>query len=131
MLPETRTATLSPRKRLHLPQRGAIPKQKKDESVKYHILLAGAVAATLAMPVAAHAQGVPDGIAHGVTVGGETAGPIGAVVGGAVGGVIGGVQGVLGIHPVAYPVEPQPVYRHHRHWQRHTYHRSRHYHTTG
>jgi hypothetical protein len=60
-----------------------------------HILFVGAMA--LAMPVGAHAQGVPDGAAHGARVGEHDAGPIGAVVGGVVGGIIGGVDGVLGI----------------------------------
>jgi hypothetical protein len=110
----------------------ALPPNKEEGcSVKYRILFAAAFAASLAVPVAAQAQGVPGGIAHGVYVGGQTAGPIGAVVGGAVGGVIGGVQGVLGIYPAAYPVEPEPVYRRHRHWQRHSYHSPRHGHTTG
>jgi hypothetical protein len=62
--------------------------------VKYHILFATAVAATLALPLAARAQGIPDGVAHGGSVGMNTAGPIGAVVGGAVGGVVGGFGGI-------------------------------------
>jgi hypothetical protein len=95
--------------------------------VKYHILFPTAVAATLALPLAAQAQGIPDGVAHGGSVGMNTAGPIGAVVGGAVGGVVGGVEGLFGIGPTyaAYPEgEPRP-YRH-RHWVRHTYHHAHH-----
>lgn len=90
--------------------------------MNYRILFASAVAVSLVVPLAAQAQGIPDGVAHGASVGNNTAGPVGAVVGGAVGGVIGGFEGVLGIHPVAYPqVEPRPVYRHHRRWRRHAY----------
>lgn len=94
--------------------------------MKYRILFASAVSALLVAPLAARAQGIPDGVAHGAAVGNNTAGPIGAVVGGAVGGVIGGFEGVLGIHPVAYPQEPRPVNRYHRRWRRHVYHPARH-----
>lgn len=102
--------------------------------MKLHILLAGAVAASLAWPLAAQAQGVPDGIAHGAAVGGQAAGPIGGFVGGVVGGFIGGVDGLLGIHPVSYAPGGPPVYPHRRHWRGHAY-RSEHHepakHTTG
>jgi hypothetical protein len=54
-------------------------------------------ATALFIPLAAHAQGVPDGAAHGARVGDHDAGPVGAVAGGVVGGVIGGVNGILGI----------------------------------
>lgn len=92
-------------------------------------LFAVAVFASVAVPLAAQAQGVPDGIAHGAAVGNQAAGPVGAVVGGAVGGVVGGVEGVLGIRPTeaSYPeaAPPRRVYRrwHHvRHSYRHLPH---------
>lgn len=63
-----------------------------------HYLAAASVAALVAMPVAALAQGgVPGGIEHGSHEGERAAGPVGAVVGGVIGGVVGGVNGVLGI----------------------------------
>jgi hypothetical protein len=52
-----------------------------------------AVAATLAIPAVAQAQGVPGGVERGSREGERAAGPVGAVVG----GVIGGVNGVLGV----------------------------------
>lgn len=55
------------------------------------------VAATLTLPVAASAQGVPGGIDRGAREGERAAGPVGAVVGGTIGGVVGGVAGVLGV----------------------------------
>jgi len=89
--------------------------------VKFHLLCAGVISASLAFPLAAQAQGIPDGIAHGAHVGMQAAGPLGGLVGGVVGGVIGGVDGALGITPVAYPGDEQPVYRHPRHWRHHSY----------
>ena len=56
-----------------------------------------AVIATLFLPVASHAQGVPGGVERGARDGERAAGPVGAVVGGAIGGVVGGVSGVLGV----------------------------------
>lgn len=56
-----------------------------------------ALAAALAMPVAAQAQGVVRGSEHGAAEGAHDAGPVGAVVGGVVGGVTGGVAGLLGV----------------------------------
>ena len=56
-----------------------------------------ALAATIALPVAAQAQGVPGGVEHGSQEGERAAGPVGAVVGGVIGGVVGGVNGVLGV----------------------------------
>jgi len=56
-----------------------------------------ALAAVLAVPSLALAQGVPGGIERGAREGGNAAGPVGAVVGGAVGGAVGAVTGVLGI----------------------------------
>ena len=91
--------------------------------MKLHILFAAAVAATLTVPLAAQAQGIPDGVAHGAAVGSNTAGPIGAVLGGAVGGVVGGVEGLFGVAPTyaSYP-EGAPRAYHRRHWVRHSYH---------
>lgn len=80
----------------------------------------GVLFALAAIPVSAHAQGVPGGAAHGFHEGNRIAGPVGAVVGTAVGGVIGGVEGVFGInhrHQAAYSYQadvPPPAYRHHR-----------------
>jgi Protein of unknown function (DUF1236) len=56
-----------------------------------------ALAATVALPAVAQAQGVPGGIEHGSREGERAAGPVGAVIGGVVGGVVGGVNGVLGV----------------------------------
>jgi len=101
--------------------------------VRLYAFSAALVAASLCYPLAAQAQGVPDGIAHGAYVGAQTAGPVGGLVGGVVGGFIGGVNGLFGIHPVAYSPGGPPVYRHHRRWHRHAYHRARHaaHRTTG
>ena len=55
------------------------------------------VAAVLALPGLAQAQGVPGGAAEGAAQGGAAAGVPGAIVGGVVGGVAGGVAGVLGV----------------------------------
>ncbi len=98
--------------------------------MKFHIVSSAIIiAVSLAGPIAARAQGIPDGVFHGASVGSQAAGPIGAVVGGAVGGVVGGVEGgvkgILGIQPIyaAYPQSPAPqVYRYHhaaRHSSRH------------
>jgi Protein of unknown function (DUF1236) len=56
-----------------------------------------ALAATVALPVMAQAQGVPGGVERGSREGERAAGPVGAVVGGVIGGVVGGVTGVLGV----------------------------------
>ena len=56
-----------------------------------------AVIATVFLPVASHAQGVPGGVERGARDGERAAGPVGAVVGGVIGGVVGGVAGVLGV----------------------------------
>jgi hypothetical protein len=56
-----------------------------------------ALVATVALPVAAQAQGVPGGIERGSRDGERAAGPVGAVVGGVIGGVVGGVGGILGV----------------------------------
>jgi hypothetical protein len=106
-----------------MPQSGQHLNSEKDDSVKSKMIIA-CVMAVLAVPLAAHAQGIPDGIQHGASVGSQTAGPVGAVVGGAVGGVIGGVEGLFGWGPtyVAYPQPAPVVYPHHhrlRHLHRH------------
>lgn len=84
---------------------------------------AAAALALLAMPIAAHAQGVFRGMEGGANEGAHrgnrAAGPVGGVVGGAVGagvgGVVGGVNGVLGI-------DNRRSYRH-RHYRSHKRHR--------
>ena len=53
--------------------------------------------ATLALPVAAQAQGTVRGAQDGAAVGDRAAGPVGAVVGGAVGAAVGTVGGILGV----------------------------------
>ena len=53
--------------------------------------------ATLALPMAAHAQGTLRGAQEGARQGGNDAGPIGAVVGATVGAVAGTVGGILGV----------------------------------
>jgi hypothetical protein len=95
--------------------------------VKPHLLYAGVVAALLSCPLAAQAQGIPDGASHGAFVGDQTAGPIGGVVGGVVGGFIGGVDGMLGVHPVSYPVGEAPPVRHRYYEHRHAYRHHMHY----
>ena len=61
------------------------------------LLGTAAVAAALALPSLALAQGVPGGIDRGSREGERAAGPVGAVIGGVIGGVVGGVNGVLGV----------------------------------
>lgn len=89
--------------------------------MKAQVLIASALIAAFAVPLAARAQGIPGGIAHGIYEGDRRAGPIGAVVGGAVGGVIGGIEGVLGVdrYQASYSERPyserlQRPARHHR-----------------
>jgi Protein of unknown function (DUF1236) len=53
--------------------------------------------ASLALPMAAQAQGTVRGAQEGAAQGGHDAGPVGAVVGGAVGAVAGTVGGILGV----------------------------------
>jgi hypothetical protein len=74
-------------------------------SIKVYLAVAATVLTLLALPQAAHAQGVfrgaEQGGREGVREGGRAAGPVGAVVGGAigtgVGAAVGGVRGVLGV----------------------------------
>ena len=53
--------------------------------------------ATLALPVAAQAQGTVRGAQEGAAEGNRAAGPLGAVVGGTVGAAVGTVGGILGV----------------------------------
>jgi len=55
------------------------------------------IAAILALPYAAQAQGTLRGAAEGADEGGRAAGPVGAIVGGTVGAAVGTVQGIFGI----------------------------------
>jgi hypothetical protein len=61
--------------------------------MKPRLMMAASILATLAMPVAAQAQGVARGAEEGAAAGNRAAGP----VGGAVGAGVGGVKEVLGI----------------------------------
>ena len=80
------------------------------------VIGAAAICAAVAIPVVAHAQGVPGGIEHGAREGERAAGPVGAIVGGTIGGVVGGVAGVLG-------VDQRPRFRSYAVEQRHpSYH---------
>lgn len=76
----------------------------------FKLLIAGALAVSIAAPLTAQAQGIPGGFAHGASEGWRIAGPVGAVVGAPVGGVIGGVEGLLGIAP-SYQGPPPRAYR--------------------
>jgi Protein of unknown function (DUF1236) len=53
--------------------------------------------ATLALPMAAQAQGTVRGADEGASAGERAAGPVGAVVGGAIGAVTGTIGGILGV----------------------------------
>jgi Protein of unknown function (DUF1236) len=55
------------------------------------------VLATLALPLAAQAQGTLRGAEEGAAEGGRAAGPPGAIVGGAIGAATGTVGGILGV----------------------------------
>jgi hypothetical protein len=77
--------------------------------VKLYSVVAVALVATLASPLAAQAQNIPEGSAHGAYVGYNTAGPVGWAVGGVVGGTIGGMEGLFGVAPGYY--EGARVYR--------------------
>src|SRR5215475_12066452 len=60
------------------------------------VFAAGALA-LLAIPYAAHSQGIVRGAHEGAYEGNRVAGPVGGVVGGAVGGAVGAVEGVFGV----------------------------------
>jgi hypothetical protein len=123
-------AIVSPLKRLLRRACGISQSQQGDHFVKFKLLFASVIIASIATPIAAQAQGVPGGFVHGVYEGNRRAGPIGAVVGGAVGGVIGGIEGVLGVdHAYRYPEErvERPrriVHKRVRHARRHVHHTS-------
>jgi hypothetical protein len=65
--------------------------------MKTKLLMPAIVLATLALPLAAQAQGTVRGAAEGAEAGGQAAGPIGAIVGGAIGAATGTVGGILGV----------------------------------
>ena len=65
--------------------------------MKPRLMMAASVLATLAIPLAAQAQGVVRVAEEGAAVGNRAAGPVGGAIGAGVGGVVGGVKGVLGI----------------------------------
>ena len=65
--------------------------------MKTKLLMSLAVFATLALPVAAQAQGTVRGAEEGAAEGGRAAGPLGAIVGGAIGAATGTVGGILGV----------------------------------
>lgn len=69
--------------------------------MRFRLMIATVVLATLAMPLMAQAQGIIRGAEEGAAAGNRAAGPVGGAVGGVVGGVgggvVGGVKGILGI----------------------------------
>ena len=64
--------------------------------MKTKLVMSLALLATLALPVAAQAQGTVRGAEEGAAEGGRAAGPLGAIVGGAIGAATGTVGGILG-----------------------------------
>jgi hypothetical protein len=65
--------------------------------MKTKLLMPMVVLATLALPLAAQAQGTVRGAEQGAAEGGRAAGPLGAIVGGAIGAATGTVGGILGV----------------------------------
>ncbi len=65
--------------------------------MKTKLLVSMMFAATLALPMAAQAQGTVRGAERGAVEGDRAAGPVGAVVGGTVGAVAGTIGGILGV----------------------------------
>ncbi len=65
--------------------------------MKTKLVMSLVVLATLALPVAAQAQGTIRGAEEGAAEGGRAAGPLGAIVGGAIGAATGTVGGILGV----------------------------------
>ena len=65
--------------------------------MKTKLVMSLVVLATLALPVAAQAQGTIRGAEEGAAEGGRAAGPLGAIVGGAIGAAAGTVGGILGV----------------------------------
>jgi hypothetical protein len=83
-------------------RRGKLPNinskySTEGRSMRSGKLWAMMVLATMALPVAAQAQGTVQGAEQGAAIGNRDGGPVGAVVGGAVGAVTGTVGGILGI----------------------------------
>ena len=66
--------------------------------MKTKLLMPMVVVATLALPLAAQAQGTLRGAEEGAAAGANAAGPLGAIVGGAVGAATGTVGGILGVN---------------------------------
>src|SRR5665811_1536652 len=65
----------------------------QESKMKQHLLMAGAVVAALAIPLAANAQsGATTGAVGGAVGGAIVGGPVGAVVGGVGGAIIGGIS---------------------------------------
>jgi hypothetical protein len=69
----------------------------EESGMKKTILQASVVAAVVAFPLMAHAQGTLRGAQEGAEEGGRAAGPAGAIVGGTVGAATGTVEGILGV----------------------------------
>ncbi len=65
--------------------------------MKAKIALPMMLFATLALPMAAQAQGTVRGAQEGADAGARAAGPLGAIVGGTVGAATGTVGGILGV----------------------------------
>jgi hypothetical protein len=65
--------------------------------MKTKIALSMMFLATLALPMAAQAQGTVRGAQEGAEAGGRAAGPVGAIIGGTVGAATGTVGGILGV----------------------------------
>jgi hypothetical protein len=65
--------------------------------MKIKLLVPLAMVATLALPLAAQAQGTVRGAEEGAAAGGNAAGPLGAIVGGAVGAATGTAGAILGV----------------------------------
>ena len=65
--------------------------------MKIKLLMPMVVLASMALPLAAQAQGTVRGAQEGAEEGGRAAGPVGAIVGGAIGAATGTVGGILGV----------------------------------
>ena len=65
--------------------------------MKTKLVMPLVVLATLALSLAAQAQGTLRGAEQGAAEGGRAAGPLGAIVGGAIGAATGTVGGILGV----------------------------------
>ena len=65
----------------------------QETKMKNHMLMAGALAAALTLPVVAYAQsGATTGAVGGAVGGAIVGGPVGAVVGGVGGAIVGGIS---------------------------------------